>query len=778
MGAVHVSVSVERGIPDFWTQRFLTLLRSIPSTKVTLLTPDSPSPLALAEYQFQMVLSIGRTRIQREHFGSIPPPSGVDSFVLESHSVGRVWYGFVGASAEGSLDRGLYYGAYALLEYLGFAFLHPLQPFIPPSLSPPLQDIHQRSQPRWQDRGIHIHTQHPIELVDFLNGWGRLGPYDAEGWNRWFEAWDSVCEWALANRLNQIQWALLGDTEWARFTDGKLRQDRLRRIVERAHAFGLRVGIDAPLFLRQQNSFRLVRSSQDLPGIMFELRKNLRYLMSTGIDYLMTELGTSEFTPADEKLTVQLLNFLAETLDKDYQGRFLSVKVHASAHQKTKTLLDPKNGETFNVNFLPILSDPRVVMMPHSVQYYSLKDPAPTYGQSSFAFLHDFIREQAPSRKLWWFPETAYWVSFDIDVPLFLPLYAWKRLEDLELLSADENKGSLGPKGLGGQVFFSSGWEWGYWLGDVIAARSSYEWNDDLDRKERLQELLKPLLRTLGKSSGEFARLLLETIEHQDRWLVWGGFPQNPTAALSKLNGQAYLQGFETWDDVGQFVNGKPLPQIAHQPLRYLPSELEGSEDEPTRKQLMLLLGGMRRDLGADAKAWEELRDKVRLQKHPQLKLFEEFADGTRINALRAEFVEQIYAYHFHRIETGRALPSDLKRTAGESLAKAAELVAERQLQYRAPIDDIAAWRKNPTVYPFTYLWTVRSLFYWWRDYLKAEQEISDPCYLNIIDPVRTSGLTKSNPLLEDPLDLFSLLLRRVGFENCLRVPESEPKFP
>ena len=36
------------------------------------------------------------------------------------------------------------------------------------------------------------------------------------------------------------------------------------------------------------------------------------------------------------------------------------------------------------------------------------------------------------------------------------------------------------------------------------------------------------------------------------------------------------------------------------------------------------------------------------------------------------------------------------------------------------PLERIAGWRQNPTVYTYGYLWTVHSLFYWWRDLGKS----------------------------------------------------------
>ena len=114
------------------------------------------------------------------------------------------------------------------------------------------------------------------------------------------------------------------------------------------------------------------------------------------------------------------------------------------------------------------------------------------------------------------YPETSYWVSVDIDVPLFLPLYGQRRQHDLRRIAnkeiqsqkqreenqkskccsnletddvesclntnsdADGNSCSndyddLPPFRIQGQMIFDSGWEWGYWLNDLIAARASWD---------------------------------------------------------------------------------------------------------------------------------------------------------------------------------------------------------------------------------------------------------------------------------------------------------------
>jgi hypothetical protein len=65
------------------------------------------------------------------------------------------------------------------LEILGFAFLHPLKPYIPNGIlikvdnyseeNNSFNDINIIESPYWPERAFHIHTQHPLELtVNYL----------------------------------------------------------------------------------------------------------------------------------------------------------------------------------------------------------------------------------------------------------------------------------------------------------------------------------------------------------------------------------------------------------------------------------------------------------------------------------------------------------------------------------------------------------------------------------------------------------------------------------
>ena len=96
--------------------------------------------------------------------------------------------------------------------------------------------------------------------------------------------------------------------------------------------------------------------------------------------------------------------------------------------------------------------------MPHTVQMYSLTDPAPTYGNSDFSDLRNwtgFLLQAG--RPVAFYPETAYWVNYDINVPLFLaPIYARTRVQDAN--DIDSMSGVNLPLG---QMNFESGWQWG-----------------------------------------------------------------------------------------------------------------------------------------------------------------------------------------------------------------------------------------------------------------------------------------------------------------------------
>lgn len=689
-----------------------------------------------------------------------------------------------GAEGFGLGNRGASYGAYALLEELGFAFLHPLAPTVPGTLVMPSLPIDRVESPRWRLRGIQLHTMHPLELTDVLNGWGPSGPDDAQGWGEMLPEWASFLEWALANRLNRVHWVLLESESWGDFARGAIRQDRLAKLVDMAHAADMPVGVDVPISLAQQHAFRLVTETGDEEAELAQIRDTTDWLMAAGFDYLATESGTSEFTHPEPERMLAWMNELASHLDGQHDGARAYMKIHCSTGLVAEGYPDPATGEDINFNFLPHFADPRLGVQPHTVQHYALDDPAPTYGNTDFGYIRDFLRHEAGLREVVWHPESAYWVSFDIDVPLFLPIYADRRVHDLRLLAKDEDEGKMGLGSLAGsrmdgQFVFSSGWEWGYWINDVVAARAA--WNPHADAasdEEALRALLEPVARPFGPASADLVDLIIDTATAQQDLLIEGRVGGVPPDDILRRNGQAYLQGAETWDDISDLGTALPVAAVQMtQPDKLGLVDMRNPLHDPPgySAEVDPLLAEMETTFTSLADRYDALSPQV--PDHSK-DLHDDLADAARLTALRATQVHGLYDYvdMFWDFDSSARLAR--LQTARNALDEAQSIVLERETRYRVPADRIAGWRNNPTAYEFTYLWTVRSLFYWWRDEGKAVDAPVSPCYLNIINAVDVGfgeGLgVDAVEVAQDVTDFFGL--GAIG--DCLAPPEQEPTFP
>lgn len=118
-----------------------------------------------------------------------------------------------------------------------------------------------------------------------------------------------------------------------------------------------------------------------------------------------------------------------------------------------------------------------------------------------------------------YYGESAYWVNVDVDVPLFLPLSGQRRLYDLRRTARLESAQHVKIQGQGN---FESGWEYGYYLSNVITARAV--WNprleiadDWLAYETMLSDLFVP---TFGSVGASLVKSVVEVAQVQaDLWI-------------------------------------------------------------------------------------------------------------------------------------------------------------------------------------------------------------------------------------------------------------------
>ena len=84
-------------------------------------------------------------------------------------------------------------------------------------------------------------------------------------------------------------------------------------------------------------------------------------------------------------------------------------------------------GQTVFYYHLPQYADLRLGQTVHTLFFFDLYRDWATYAHPNFLLQHDYILEELPTRRVKYFPESAYWISADIDVPLFLPEYLYAR---------------------------------------------------------------------------------------------------------------------------------------------------------------------------------------------------------------------------------------------------------------------------------------------------------------------------------------------------------------
>jgi hypothetical protein len=235
-----------------------------------------------------------------------------------------------------------------------------------------------------------------------------------------------------------------------------------------------------------------------------ECYRRLHVLLDgTGFDTLNLSFG--EFFGAEPARFVAEVDSAYAAMQRVQPGVELTATIHVGNFD---TLRVDYMGQRQLYYFLVRYANPAIVPWVHTTMFFNL------YEDTGLAYLHDQFDEHraylegrlAEGKPVGYFPESAYWIAFDINVPVFLPLYVRSRHLDLARSAA------VGQ--LDDHVLFSSGWEWGYWLTDASTLRMNYT------RPAAWHEAVADLYGGWGATGTAAADLVRRLGEAQHRALI------------------------------------------------------------------------------------------------------------------------------------------------------------------------------------------------------------------------------------------------------------------
>jgi hypothetical protein len=304
--------------------------------------------------------------------------------------------------------EGVSAGLYGLLqEKLAFRFHHPRESIAPSLDKWPLPDrFSLAGSPRFEKRGFHLHTQHPIELTEQL-----MDPSLSNA----FEDVKTYIDWLARNGQNTFQFFLL------REVDRKAWPAHARRIVEYAHRRGIRCGIQISLSMIQQQAFQAITLLRMYPSYQQQVDDTLGWLFQAPWDYVSLDVTMGEHLPFLDKLLPDVQMHIEQQVEKRYGAR-LMYATHVICSENGAKVRRPKL--------------PNSGIMIHTVMCYSASEPnAPVYGNQNQRFMLEAAIHESKRRETWYWPESSYWVGFDSSVPLILLPYLDSRWSDVETMA-------------------------------------------------------------------------------------------------------------------------------------------------------------------------------------------------------------------------------------------------------------------------------------------------------------------------------------------------------
>ncbi|MBT9555732.1 MAG: hypothetical protein IV100_06860, partial [Myxococcales bacterium] len=418
----------------------------------------------------------------------------------------------------------------------------------------------------------------------------------------------------------------------------------------------------------------------------------------------------TEFTTEPEDEVVAHLRFIAEYLEEKHPEVMPIATFHATAKPPSE-----KYGVSPYALMVP--AHERWGVNVHTLMFYDLERPAPVYGNENFNYLEDFMREHADERRFWYFPESAWWLTFDLPVPLYLPITIEARSRDLAALADlvdttwQYGEAAAADTGLDGHRIFGSGHEWGYWQNEYCAFRMAAD--KDLDWRGCLEDITTPL----GEAQSGVIEVLDAVIAHQE-------------TAFFDAELLRYLVGTdaETEAAAALGVVFHPLPPTPEAVIAWDEAGLTTWE-QSTRPRLLEMAGTYAALVQNLAIIEESVPENAGT-------FFREIRDGIEVTGLRARHAAELYGALAAR---RRAVLSggDDTSAAGLAAAKATTdaaiaVIHRREADYRyAPLERAIGGGEtldgdaNWTIYPYRYLARTHWGFYWTEPDRRASEALA-----------------------------------------------------
>jgi hypothetical protein len=569
---------------------------------------------------------------------------------------------------HGGSALGVQYGVADVLERHGWRFFHPWRTVLPATLTL-LDDegLGVTEEPEQTIRGLDPHTLHPIEALFDL--WV---PSDQglDGSRR-------LIDWLVKNRGNHLQWPGLDN-----IVADPAQQDAWRAhtatIVNYAHDRGVRVGLGIQLFgtANLQQAYDLLDDANVDVAQARSLMDERIAVVTRDLPFDAVNLSFGEFSGEDPERFIEMTNLATERVLAALPDAEVSAVIHVGDTEATRV---DHEGQNVIYYFLVQWADPRIVPYIHTVMYYNLfEDAGGAYHHEDFSehrdYLFDRLEAGAP---VVYFPESAYWVAFDVCVPTYLPIYVFSRWKDLQGI---QDAGHTLPA----HVLFSSGWEWGYWQNDVATLRMG--WHLPTDWRDLYRDLFQPW----GQPDIAEAIADLAELQHQallvDRLAPW-------------------MAGREAVMDLGRSLD------IVSQPDRPTFDDIAALPPDERASFRTVVVDGLfaHADGTAGVRARFEAAD-------GDDRWLAELRDGAAVDEHRARYMAHVldavlaYADGFDPLPALSAAESEL------SLARS--VVERRHTDLHDPdgADLVRDVLPNPTIYDYGYLAQGHTLCFWERE--------------------------------------------------------------